>query len=579
MEYLRQPNRLAVIPSLLENSPYTVLECLGARIAFLASRVGGIPELIAPEDAERVCFEPNARALSALLGRALTEGFRTARPAVDFGANEQAWIAWHEGLTMPAHPEAHPAADVDPPRWPKVSVCLTTFNRPALLRQAVASVSRLTYPNLEVVLVDDGSTQPEALAALDELQPEFARRNWHIVRQKNLYLGAARNTAARQASGDFLLFMDDDNYAEPNEVSVLVKAALRTGADIVACGMNYFEGHEAPEVKKAAQGRWLPLGGAATVGAFRNCFGDANALVRRPCFERVGGFTEDYGVTHEDWEFHARAVLAGFKLTVVPEFLFWYRVNPESMIRTANQYRNHMRSIRPYVEAAPEALKPLVYFAQGQEMRLRKTLGLSAFEAAETRLVVAWRSKFEAARLFLQEKQPETAKRLLLEAIKAVESSRQPVVVLEALLSVGQELRELDRARAEHLLGLARDLAKALKNEAAEQAAARLLGAPAAAARPPAEEGPQVSIVIPAFNKLDLTRQCLRALQANTPAPRHEIIVVDNGSSDGTAEFLRGEEAAGHLRALLNAENAGFAKACNQGAPRGAREICCLSEQ
>jgi len=50
MRYLQQPGRLAVIPSLMENSPYTVLECLGSRIPFLASRVGGIPERIAPED-------------------------------------------------------------------------------------------------------------------------------------------------------------------------------------------------------------------------------------------------------------------------------------------------------------------------------------------------------------------------------------------------------------------------------------------------------------------------------------------------------------------------------------------------
>jgi len=86
----------------------------------------------------------------------------------------------------------------------------------------------------------------------------------------------------------------------------------------------------------------------------------------------------------------------------------------------------------------------------------------------------------------------------------------------------------------------------------------------------PSPERPETSIVIPTFNKLELTRQCLRALRASTPAPRHEIIVVDNGSTDGTLEFLRSEETAGRLRAIFNAENAGFAKACNQGA-RAAR--------
>jgi GT2 family glycosyltransferase/tetratricopeptide (TPR) repeat protein len=77
---------------------------------------------------------------------------------------------------------------------------------------------------------------------------------------------------------------------------------------------------------------------------------------------------------------------------------------------------------------------------------------------------------------------------------------------------------------------------------------------------------PSVSIVIPTFNKLELTRRCLQAISAHTPAPAHEIIVVDNGSTDGTVEFLQAEEAAGTLRAILNPDNTGFAKACNQGA-------------
>ncbi len=76
----------------------------------------------------------------------------------------------------------------------------------------------------------------------------------------------------------------------------------------------------------------------------------------------------------------------------------------------------------------------------------------------------------------------------------------------------------------------------------------------------------QVSIIIPVFNRLDLTRQCLEAVRRNTPVGQCELIVVDNGSSDGTTEFLRREQDAGRLRAILNSKNGGFARACNQGA-------------
>ena len=76
------------------------------------------------------------------------------------------------------------------------------------------------------------------------------------------------------------------------------------------------------------------------------------------------------------------------------------------------------------------------------------------------------------------------------------------------------------------------------------------------------------SIIIPTWNKVELTRQCLTALAAATTDVSFEVIIVDNGSTDGTREFL--SELKGDLQIILNDQNLGFAKACNQGA-RAAR--------
>jgi len=75
---------------------------------------------------------------------------------------------------------------------------------------------------------------------------------------------------------------------------------------------------------------------------------------------------------------------------------------------------------------------------------------------------------------------------------------------------------------------------------------------------------PRVSIVIPVYNKLEFTKACLQALQANTPAHLYEIIIVDNASSDGTEEFLK--QTSADVRTIRNQINQGFARACNQGA-------------
>lgn len=77
-------------------------------------------------------------------------------------------------------------------------------------------------------------------------------------------------------------------------------------------------------------------------------------------------------------------------------------------------------------------------------------------------------------------------------------------------------------------------------------------------------EPPRVSIVIPVFNKFELTRACLAALARHTPQGWAEVLVVDNGSSDGTAEYLASLRPP--VRVLKNPENLGFARACNLGA-------------
>ncbi len=235
-----------------------------------------------------------------------------------------------------------------PHALPLVSVCLVHHERPALLSHAVTSLAKQDYPNCEVILVDDGSRQADALEYLRQLEPFFAARGWRIHRQDNLYLGAARNQAARLARGEYLMFMDDDNVARADELSIMVAVAQRTSAAIVSCTPAVFHGDGPPPDR--ASHVWVPYGPSLAIGLVVNGFGDANALVERSCFESLGGFTEDYGVGHEDWEFFARAALAGYKIELVPEPLFYYRVRESGMLRSGERGRDLARSIRPYME-------------------------------------------------------------------------------------------------------------------------------------------------------------------------------------------------------------------------------------
>jgi len=247
----------------------------------------------------------------------------------------------------------------------RISVCIVHHERPRFLIQALKGLVRQTKPPLEVVLVDDGSRSPAAERCLRRLGPIFAARGWTLIRQPNRYLGAARNAAARAARGEFLVFHDDDNVAAPGQLEAFARAVSTSGADVVTCLQSVFEGKRRP--RGAPREVWAPIGGAPVAYSLvANGFGDANALVRRSVFNAAGGFSEDYGVGYEDWEFFARVALAGAAFVLVPEPLVWYRVGSGGMLRaTPSHGRDHMRVLRPYLKAMPPTLRAVALLAQG----------------------------------------------------------------------------------------------------------------------------------------------------------------------------------------------------------------------
>ncbi|MCU0944647.1 MAG: glycosyltransferase [Rubritepida sp.] len=363
--------RLAVIASRMENAPYAVIECLAAGRPFLAPAVGGIPELVAAEDQAAVLYPRSAPALAAALARALADGARPARPAVAEADARTAWRAFHDALPAPAPcAAAAPSAPV-----PRVSVCMTSFNRVAPLAEAIAAVEAQTHPDLELVLVDDASDDPAARAFLDALEPRFAARGWRLVRlAENGWQGAARARAVAESAGEFLLFMDDDNAALPEQVAVMLRAALVSGADVVTCQQQEFlGGGPAPTARARAPARLLRSGPSAAVAAYANMLGDANLLVRRAAFERLGGFTPERA-WFEDWEFLQAALHAGLRVECLPEILTRYRIwggAQTARLEPDFLYRSHARAMRPALAATPPALRPALRLAL--ESRLAAT--------------------------------------------------------------------------------------------------------------------------------------------------------------------------------------------------------------
>ena len=98
IEYLRGAGRLAVISSLADNYPNTVLECVGAGVPLLASNVGGIPEIINPADRRKGLLRAAADVLAESLRGALEQGAFSARPSASFADTARKWVDLHSSL-------------------------------------------------------------------------------------------------------------------------------------------------------------------------------------------------------------------------------------------------------------------------------------------------------------------------------------------------------------------------------------------------------------------------------------------------------------------------------------------------
>lgn len=121
---------------------------------------------------------------------------------------------------------------------PKVSVVMPVYNVAPFLRQCINSILTQTLTDFELILVDDGSTD-ESLSIIKEYAVLDARISY--ATQENMYAGVARNTGLKMANGEYLLFLDPDDFFEPTLLEDLYNKAESDEADVVLCDGRYYD--------------------------------------------------------------------------------------------------------------------------------------------------------------------------------------------------------------------------------------------------------------------------------------------------------------------------------------------------
>ena len=233
-------------------------------------------------------------------------------------------------------------------RSPLVTIGIAHYNLGRYLPETLASLAAQTYPNLEVLVIDDGSTDPIAIRIFSEMETLYPP--YRFLRQENAGIGATRNCCLSLAQGEYFIPVDADNIARPEMVARFVEAIERNpDLDALTCYFLAFEDGIGNPPKQFLHA-YRPTGGPHVLASIRNVYGDANAIFRTASFRAIGGYETDRGTSCEDWEAFVKMVHAGQRIGVVPEHLFYYRHLAAGFSRRTDQMANHRRVLRQFTQ-------------------------------------------------------------------------------------------------------------------------------------------------------------------------------------------------------------------------------------
>jgi len=237
---------------------------------------------------------------------------------------------------------------------PSVGVVVTAFDQGGQVCEAVDSILAQTHAVSEVVVVDDGSTDSESVAALDDLGSQtHGSPRVRVLRQANSGVSAAHNAGIAALSTEVVAVLDGDDLWEPTFVASTL-AALVQDHDVVAASswLSMFG---------VATGVVEPAGGSVEAFLPRNA-APASLVLRREDWQRAGGYDETMTQGFEDWDFYLRLLRRpGSRVEVVREPLLRYRTHPASanvrsmearVARYAQVVANHRDTFAAHLEAA-----------------------------------------------------------------------------------------------------------------------------------------------------------------------------------------------------------------------------------
>lgn len=212
-----------------------------------------------------------------------------------------------------------------------VSILIPCFNAEKFLAKTLESALAQRYPEIEIILVDDGSTDRSL-----EIARSFQSSKIQVIAQENKGASAARNLAYQQAKGTYIQYLDADDLLHPDKILQQVKRIKNSGENCICTGTYSYFRQTIDELESS----WMNAGNRDYDYTLdwlidslydRTMFPPMVWLTPRKLIEAAGPWNEKLGY-NDDPEFFARLVLKADKLLFCPDSISYYRIgNPFSL--------------------------------------------------------------------------------------------------------------------------------------------------------------------------------------------------------------------------------------------------------
>ena len=340
-DYLKDAH-VILVPSIVDNMPYVIMEAMSMGKPVLVSAQGGQIEMIEEgvsgflfDHNEPASFGEQLKKILSLDDKALQRiglnAFERLNKCYSFETvSSKKKLLLQQLSVKPVsnrnfpflHQEINESVAEIYSIKGLLSVVVPFYNMGRYIDECVKSIFNSTYRDIELIIINDGSTDPQSIEKLHKLSDQ---KQISIVNQSNQGLAATRNYGSKIAKGEFLAFLDADDKIAPAYYEKAIKTlAEKDNVYFAGAWVQYFED---------SINTWPTFTPQPPYALVHNPVNSSGLVYKRNAF-LAGGQNDkkvDYGM--EDYESFINMLSHGFNGVVLPEVLFYYRVRKGSMFR------------------------------------------------------------------------------------------------------------------------------------------------------------------------------------------------------------------------------------------------------